>query len=189
MDDYLAARMISDPFGLLDCDVPVDGSVAFVVSTAYAAADSDHPVRVGACGGSAGLGGWDQRADYPKMASTDAAAEMWGRTDLGPRDVDLAELYDGFTFLTIARLEALGFCGDGEAGRSWRARHALPWTGSSRSTPTGSALGRPYHGNWVLHEASLQLRAEAGERQVGKHDVAVVSNGGGPIAGCMVLTR
>ena len=76
MDDYLSARLISDPFGLLDCDVPVDGSVAFVVSTADAAADCDHPVRVAACGGSDGFGGWDQRPDYPKMASTDAAAEM-----------------------------------------------------------------------------------------------------------------
>jgi hypothetical protein len=45
------------------------------------------------------------------------------------------------------------------------------------------------HGNWVLHEACLQLRGEAGERQIEKHEVAVVSNGGGPIAGCMLLTR
>ena len=56
MDEYLSARMISEPFGLLDCDVPVDGSVAFVVSTADAAADCDHPVRVEACGGSSGPG-------------------------------------------------------------------------------------------------------------------------------------
>ncbi len=190
MDDYLSARMISDPFGLLDCDVPVDGSVAFVVSSADAATDCDHPVRVGACGGSAGLGGWDQRTDYPKMASTDAAAEMWGRTDLGPADVDIAELYDGFTFLTLAWLEALGFCGDGEAGPFVEGAARIALDGELPLNTYGGQLsaGR-MHGNWVLHEACLQLRGEAGERQVGKHDVAVVSNGGGPIAGCMVLTR
>jgi acetyl-CoA acetyltransferase len=190
MGEYLAARTISDPFGLLDCDVPVDGSVAFVVSTADAAADCDHPVQVEACGGSLGEGGWDQRADYPKMASTDAAADMWSRTDLGPRDVDLAELYDGFTFLTFAWLEALGFCGDGEAGPFVEGAARIALDGELPLNTYGGQLsaGR-MHGNWVLHEACLQLRGEAGERQVPEHEVAVVSNGGGPIAGCMLLTR
>jgi acetyl-CoA acetyltransferase len=182
--------MISDPFGLLDCDVPVDGSVAFVVSTAGAAADFDRAVRVEACGGALGLGGWDQRPDYPKMASTDAAAEMWSRTDLKPADVDFAELYDGFTFLTFAWLEALGFCDDGESGAFVEGAARIALGGQLPLNTYGGQLsaGR-MHGNWVLHEACLQLRGQAGERQVASHDVAVVSNGGGPIAGCMLLTR
>jgi len=190
MEEYLGARMISDPFGLLDCDVPVDGSVAFVVSAAEAAADCDHPVQVEACGGALGEGGWDQRTDYPKMASADAAQEMWSRTDLGPGDVDLAELYDGFTFLTFAWLEALGFCGDGEAGPFVEDATRIALGGQLPLNTYGGQLsaGR-MHGNWVLHEACLQLRGEAGERQVQRRDVAVVSNGGGPIAGCMLLTR
>jgi len=190
MEDYLSARPISDPFGLLDCDVPVDGSVAFVVSTADAAADCDHPVRVAACGGSSGLGGWDQRADYPKMAATDAAAELWSRTDLTPADVDLAELYDGFTFLTFAWLEALGFCADGEAGPFVEGAGRIALDGQLPLNTYGGQLsaGR-MHGNWVLHEACLQLRGQAGERQVGRRDVAAVSNGGGPIAGCILLSR
>ena len=190
MEAYLAARTISDPFGLLDCDVPVDGSVAFVVSTVDAASDCDHPVQVEACGGSLGEGGWDQRTDYPKMASTDAAADMWSRTNLGPGDVDVAELYDGFTFLTIAWLEALGFCGDGEAGPFVEGAARMALDGELPLNTYGGQLsaGR-MHGNWVLHEACLQLRGEAGERQVPRHEVAVVSNGGGPIAGCMLLTR
>ncbi len=190
LDDYLSARMISNPFGLLDCDVPVDGSVAFVVSTADAAPDCDHPVRVEACGGSLGLGGWDQRSDYPKMASVEAAAEMWSRTDLKPADVNVAELYDGFTFLTIAWLEALGFCGDGEAGPFVEGATRIALQGSLPLNTYGGQLsaGR-MHGNWVLHEACLQLRGEAAQRQVEKREVAVVSNGGGPIAGCMLLTR
>ena len=190
MEDYLSARMISDPFGLFDCDVPVDGSVAFVVSTSDAAGDCDHPVRVEACGGSEGLGGWDQRSDYPKMASAEAAAEMWSRTDLTPGDVDLAELYDGFTFLTLAWLEALGLCGDGEAGPFVEGASRIALDGELPLNTYGGQLsaGR-MHGNWVLHEACLQLRGQAGERQVDRRDVAAVSNGGGPIAGCMLLTR
>ncbi len=190
IDDYLTARMISDPFGLFDCDVPVDGSVAFVVSTATLQPTATTRVRVEACGGSLGSAGWDQRPDYPKMASVDAAAEMWSRTDLAPGDVDIAELYDGFTFLTLAWLEALGFCGDGEAGPFVEGAARIALDGELPLNTYGGQLsaGR-MHGNWVLHEACLQLRGEARGRQVGKHDVAVVSNGGGPIAGCMVLTR
>jgi len=104
-------------------------------------------------------------------------------------DVDIAELYDGFTFLTFAWLEALGFCGDGEAGPFVEGAARIALDGQLPLNTYGGQLsaGR-MHGNWVLHEACLQLRGEGGPRQARKHDVAVVSNGGGPIAGCMVLT-
>ena len=88
-----------------------------MVSHADYAADCPNPaVKIEAVGGAYGSGGWFHRDDFPKMASSEAAAEMWSRTDLTPSDVDVAEIYDGFTFLTFAWLEALGFCGDGEAG-------------------------------------------------------------------------
>jgi acetyl-CoA acetyltransferase len=190
LDDYLAARLISDPLSLLDCDVPVDGSIAVVVSAADRAGDGPNPpVRVEAIGGSPGEGGWDQRPDYPKMASTDAAAQMWGRTSLTPRDVDVAELYDGFTFLTFAWLEALGLCGDGEAGPFVEGGKRIALDGDLPLNTYGGQLsaGR-MHGYWVVHEAVLQLRGAAGARQVPGAEVAVVSAGGGPIAGCMLLT-
>jgi acetyl-CoA acetyltransferase len=191
MEDYLSARMISEPLGLLDCDVPVDGSIAVVVSQAEHADGCAHPVRVEAVGGSDGAGGWDQRPDYPKMASTDAAREMWDATDLRPADVDVAELYDGFTFLTMAWLEALGFCADGESGPFLEGASRIALDGQLPLNTYGGQLsaGR-MHGYWVLHEACLQLRGQAGDRQVATQpEVAVVSNGGGPIAGCMLLTR
>ncbi len=190
LDDYLAARLISDPLSLLDCDVPVDGSIAVVVSAADRAGDGPNPpVRVEAIGGSRGEGGWDQRPDYPKMASTDAAAQMWSRTSLTPRDVDVAELYDGFTFLTFAWLEALGLCGDGEAGPFVEGGKRIALDGELPLNTYGGQLsaGR-MHGYWVVHEAVLQLRGAAGARQVPGAEVAVVSAGGGPIAGCMLLT-
>jgi acetyl-CoA acetyltransferase len=191
MDDYLGARMVSSPFGLLDCDVPIDGSVALVVSAADYAKDCPHrPVKVEAVGGSNGAGGWFHRADYPKMASADAAAQMWSRTDLTPADLNLAELYDGFTFLTFAWLEALGICGDGEAGPFVEGAERIALDGVLPLNTYGGQLsaGR-MHGYWLVHETCLQLRGEAGERQVPRRpEVAVAAVGGGPIAGCMLLT-
>ncbi|BBZ14735.1 thiolase family protein [Mycobacterium branderi] len=191
MADYLAARPVSSPFGLLDCDVPVDGSIAVVVSAAEYAADCPQPpVAVEAIGGSDGAGGWFHRPDYPKMAATDAAAQMWSRTYLTPADIEIAELYDGFTFLTLAWLEALGLCGDGEAGPFVEGAERIARDGVLPLNTYGGQLsaGR-MHGYWVLHEACLQLRGGAGERQVPhRPQVAVVAAGGGPIAGCMLLT-
>jgi acetyl-CoA acetyltransferase len=190
MDDYLAARPISTPLGLFDCDVPVDGSIAFVISASEH--EAPHAVRVEAIGGAPGTGaGWVYRPDYPKMASVEAAAEMWSRTDLRPADVDIAELYDGFTFLTFAWLEALGLCEDGGAGPFVEGASRIALDGELPLNTYGGQLsaGR-MHGYWVLHEACVQLCGEGGARQVARQpDVAAVAVGGGPIAGCMLLTR
>ncbi|UMB68149.1 thiolase family protein [Mycobacterium paraterrae] len=191
MDDYLSARPVSSPLGLLDCDVPIDGSIALVVSAASYADDCPHrAVHVEAIGGSNGAGGWFHRPDYPKMASVDAAAQLWARTDLTPADLHLAELYDGFTFLAFAWLEALGICGDGEAGPFVEGAERIALNGALPLNTYGGQLsaGR-MHGYWLLHETCLQLRGEAGERQVPRRpEVAVAAVGGGPIAGCMLLT-
>jgi acetyl-CoA acetyltransferase len=192
LDDYLNARSVSTPFGLLDCDVPIDGSIAVIVSSAdYARDCPKRPVRVEAIGGSLGEGGWFRRADYPKMASADAAAEMWSRTALKPKDIDVAELYDGFTFLTFAWLEALGICGEGESGPFVEGATRIALDGAMPVNTYGGQLsaGR-MHGYWILHEACVQLRGEGGPRQVKKPvNVAVIGAGGGPFGGCMLLTR
>lgn len=192
MDDYLSSRPISTPLGLFDCDVPIDGAIALVVSHADYAGDCPNPaVKIEAIGGAYGSDGWFHRDDFPKMASSEAAAEMWSRTDLKPSDVDVAEIYDGFTFLTFAWLEALGFCGDGEAGPFVEGATRIALDGELPLNTYGGQLsaGR-MHGYWLLHEACLQLRGQAGDRQLARRpEVAVAAAGGGPIAGCMVLTR
>lgn len=191
IDDYLAARMISDPLSLYDCDVPVDGACAFVISASDYAVDCPKPpVRVNAAARVAGPGGWIHREDYPKMASIEAARELWSRTDLRPSDLDVAELYDGFSFLTMAWLEALGICGEGESGAYVEGGARIGLGGELPLNTYGGQLsaGR-MHGHWVLHEACTQLRGDGGERQVPDAEVAVVSTGGGPIATCMLLTR
>ncbi len=192
LDDYLAARMISTPFGLFDCDVPVDGSTALIVSRADHAADVDHPVaRVEAVGTALrGRPSWDQYDDLTTMAARDAGAHLWTRTDLTPADVDLVELYDGFSFLAMVWLEALGFCGRGESGPFVEGGTRIALDGELPLNTHGGQLsaGR-LHGFGFIHEACLQLRGGAGERQVADAEVAAVGNGGGPIAGALLLTR
>ncbi|HEX6417548.1 MAG TPA: thiolase family protein [Acidimicrobiales bacterium] len=194
LEDYFASRMITSPFRLYDCDAPVDGSTALVVSRAAHARDVDHPVaRVEAVGTALrGRPSWDQFDDMTTMAARDAGAHLWTRTDLRPGDVDVAELYDGFSFLTMVWLEALGFCGRGESGPFVEGGHRIARDGELPVNTHGGQLsaGR-LHGFGFLHEACLQLRGEAGERQVpGRRvEVAVVANGGGSVAGVMLLTR
>ena len=194
LDDYFASRMITTPFRLFDCDAPVDGSTAVVVSAAEHARDVDHPVaRVEAVGTALrGRPSWDQFDDMTTMAARDAGAALWTRTDLTPADVDVAQLYDGFSFLTMTWLEALGFCGKGESGPFIEGGHRIAREGELPLNTHGGQLsaGR-LHGFGFIHEACLQLRGEAGDRQVpGKTvEVAAVANGGGPIAGTMLLTR
>jgi acetyl-CoA acetyltransferase len=192
LDDYMASRPVSTPFSLLDCDVPMDGSIAMVISTEDYAKDCPKtPIRMDAFGGALGEGGWFRRADYPAMASVDAAKAMWSRTDLKARDIDFAELYDGFTFLTFAWLEALGLCGEGEAGPFVEGASRIALEGEMPLNTYGGQLsaGR-MHGYWILHEACVQLRGEGGARQVKKPvDVAAVAAGGGPIACSFLLTR
>jgi acetyl-CoA acetyltransferase len=120
----------------------------------------------------------------------DAGASLWERTDLTPADVDLAQLYDGFSILTVLWLEALGFCGEGEAGGFLAGGARIALDGELPLNTAGGQLssGR-LHGLGLVHEACLQLRGRAGERQVpGRHEVAAVSNGGGPIGGALLLT-
>src|SRR5271168_4497837 len=197
MDDYLAARIITTPLCLFDCDAPCDGSTAFVVSHRDRADDLDHPaVHINALGTALrGRPSWDQFDDMTTMAARDAAASMWERTDLTPADVDTAQLYDGFSVLTIVWLEAMGFCGRGESGPFIEGGANIAREGLlPLNTAGGQLSGGRLHGFSLIHEACVQLRGEGGERQVvrpgGRNpEVAAVANGGGPIAGTMLLTR
>ena len=191
MDDYLEAPMISEPLGRLDCDLPIDGAVGLVLSAADCAADLPHPaVRFEAVGcANHDTHGWEPRSDFPAMAAKDAAAQMWARTDLRPSDVHVAQLYDGFSILTLSWLEALGFCGEGESGGFVDGGGRIRLGGELPLNTYGGQLsaGR-LHGFWLFHEAVLQLRGQAGPRQVPGAQVAVTSAGGGFRCGCILLT-
>jgi acetyl-CoA acetyltransferase len=197
LEAYLSARMISTPLGLFDCDAPSDGSTAFVVSHRDYAPDAPRPAcHVDAVGTALrGRPSWDQFDDMTTMAARDAAASMWERTELTPADVDVAQLYDGFSILAMVWLEALGFCGRGEGGPFVESGSAIALDGMlPLNTAGGQLSGGRLHGFGLIHEACVQLRGEGGDRQVTRPggrppEVAAVSNGGGPIAGSLLLTR
>ena len=123
------------------------------------------------------------------MACRDAGAQLWGRTDLKPADVQLAEMYDGFSFITMAWLEAMGFCGHGESGPFVEGgREHRPRRRCSRSTPT-AASSRPAGSTATASSTrrACSSGARRGERQVpGDPEVGVACAGGGPLAGALL---
>ncbi|MCW2784689.1 MAG: DitF protein [Marmoricola sp.] len=191
MDDYLASRMISEPLSLYDCDIPCDGATAVIVSGRDAAAGLPrHPLTIESVGtGMFERATWDQRIDLTTMAAHDAAATLWERTSLRPSDVDVAQLYDGFSFLTVQWLDALGFCEHGKVGAFIEDGSRIALDGDlPLNTAGGQLSGGRLHGMGLLHEACIQLWGSAGERQVAGAEVAAVGVGGGPVAGALLLS-
>ncbi|MFI1235721.1 thiolase C-terminal domain-containing protein [Nocardia salmonicida] len=191
MQDYLEARPVTTPFGLYDCDVPCDGAVAVLVSAVETTPDlAKPPVRVAAVGTQIlERIEWDQSTLTHEPQVLGQAAHLWSRTSLRPADVDVAELYDGFTFNCLSWIEALGFCGIGEAkdfldgGKNIARDGLLPL-----NTHGGQLSHGRTHGMGLLHEAVSQLRGEAGPRQVAGARVAVTSSGGLTPSGVLLLT-
>ena len=192
MEDYLAARMVSTPFGLYDCDVPCDGAVAVIVSAAETVGDLAQPVvRVAAVGTAIGERiSWDQGTFTHLPAVTGPAKHLWSRTDLTVADVDVMEIYDGFTFNCLSWLEALGVCEVGEAAGFLAGGKRIALDGDLPLNTHGGQLsaGR-LHGYGFVREAVQQLRGQAQGRQVENAEVALVAVGGGVPAGCFLLTR
>jgi acetyl-CoA acetyltransferase/uncharacterized OB-fold protein len=192
MDDYLSARPISSPFGLYDCDVPCDGSIAVIVSDASTAADLPHPaVRIEAVGTQITERiSWDQGTVTHEPQVLGQSAHLWSRTSMTPADVDLALVYDGFTFNAISWLEGLGFCGYGEAKDWLDGGRRIALDGELPVNPHGGQLseGRT-HGYGFLYEAVAQLRHQAGDRQVPDAQTALVTSGGGTPSGVLLLRR
>jgi acetyl-CoA acetyltransferase len=190
MDDYLNARPITTPFGLYDCDVPCDGAIAVIVSAVDAAHDlAKPPVLVEAVGTQiVERIDWDQSTLTHEPQVLGQAAHVWTRTSLRPADVDVAELYDGFTMNCLSWIEALGFCGIGEAGEFLDGGKNIARDGLLPLNTHGGQLshGRT-HGMGLLHEAVSQLRGEAGDRQVAGARVGVVSSGGLTPSGVLLL--
>jgi acetyl-CoA acetyltransferase len=190
MEDYLEARMISTPFGLYDCDVPADASIAVVVSAVETAGDlASKPIYVEAVGTQVTeRWAWDQSTMSHEPQTLGPSAHLWSRTSLRPSDVQIAELYDGFTFNCLSWLEALGFCGIGEAKDFLDGGTNLGPSGVLALNTHGGQLsaGRT-HGMGFLHEAVTQLRGQGGERQVDGARVGVVSTGGLAPSGVLLL--
>jgi acetyl-CoA acetyltransferase len=189
MDEYMAARMISTPFCLYDCDRFTDCSTVVIVSAGSALHEVKcQPVRIAAMAGAVDRYSWDQ-AEWP--ASYVTGADLWKRTDYKPKDVDTVQFYDGFAFLPITWLEGLGFCPVGEGGRFIEGGTRIARDGELPLNTAGGQLGAGrLHGFGFAHEAVTQLRGKAGARQIpGDPRVAIATSGGGPLAAALLLAR
>lgn len=191
MADYMASKMISTPLRMFDCDVHCDASTAIVLSRADAAKDRRNAaIRIEAIGSALHQPwSWDQLS-LTEGAAFDVGRMMWSRTDLKPNDVGSAQLYDGFSVLSLIWLEALGLCPRGESGRFVEGGSRIARDGVLPFNTNGGQLsGGRTHGLGYVHEACTQLWGRAGERQIAPHRVAVCAAGGGPLGGSLLLVK
>lgn len=179
--DHQASRWVVEPFHLLDCCLVSNGGIAVVVTSADRASDLRHPpVHVL---------GWGQCHPGYYLRRDDAFGLVSGAATAGPAalrmarvrisDVDVAQLYDCYTFTVLITLEDYGFCPKGDGG-PFVASGILGPSGSLKLNTGGGQLSGYYMwGMTPLSEAIMQVRGSAGARQVQPHDVALVSGNGG----------
>lgn len=184
--DYAAARMIREPLCMLDMDLPVDGADAFVLTSAERAKTLPHPpVLVHAIAtGMVGENTEDQLAGLERHGQHVVVEQLRAKSDLWLDDVDVYYPYDGFTIITAAWIENTGWCAPGDAGRFLREhwvdaesrvliRGRVPINSHGGSLSEGGTRGTGH-----VREAVLQLRGEAGDRQVAGARTALVTPGG-----------
>ena len=189
LDKYMAARMISTPLCLYDCDRFTDASTVAIVSAGEALDEvTARPVRIAASAGSVERYSWDQ-AEWASAYPT--GRDLWRNTDYTAKDVDTVQLYDGFAFQPITWLEGLGFCEVGEGGRFIEGGTRIALGGELPMNTGGGQLGwGRLHGFGFAFESVVQLRGQGGARQIpGDPKVAVATSGGGPMAAALLLAR
>src|SRR5260370_3375979 len=125
------------------------------------------------------------------MAANDAGRHLGELTDLKPADVDVANLYDGFSILTLIWLESLGFCAKGESGAFVEGGARIARDGLLPLNTGGGQLsaGR-LHGFGLLWETCVQLWGEGGRRQVPANpEVGIPPPARRPLPARLFLTR
>ena len=192
VDDVLAGPMIADPFTKLHCCIRSDGGAAAVLVSADRAKDlKSKPVWVLGTGETTShmlTSQWDDLTVGPAAVTGPLAFE---RAGVSPADVDVAELYDAFTYMLLLTLEDLHFCPKGEGG-AFVETGALRLGGALPTNTDGGGLSACHPGQrglFLLVEAVRQLRGECGPRQVPDARIACVSGTGGWFcsSGTMIL--
>ena len=191
--DYFSARWIAEPVCLFDCDIPVEGCVAIILTTAKRAHDLRNPPAY--------IAGYGQNTsrrralfhyslDNYMESGHSLASKLWASSGLGPQDMSAAELYDGFSPSTLYWLEAAGFCPEGEA-YAFIQDGRIALEGELPVNTFGGSLseGR-LHGMGHIAEAVMQVTDRANERQV-PNAAAVCAIDGSPMlrGSGLVVTR
>ena len=186
LEDYYAARMVREPLGLFDMDLPVDGADAFVLTTAERAKTLKQPsVLIHAA--TVGLVDDNDEDQLPSLARHGqhvVVSNLKARSDLWIDDVDVYLPYDGFTIITAGWIENAGWCTPGRAldfvREHWVDREQrVMINGRIPLNPHGGSLSEgATRGSGHMREAVVQLRGQAGERQVANARTALVTPGG-----------
>ena len=181
VDEVLAAPMMSTPLTTADCCLVTDGGGAVVVTSLERARDlAKPPVRILGYGESTTNTSMTQVPLLPTGAVASGQA-AFARAGLKPTDVDVVALYDSFTITVLLSLEALGFCGPGEAAALVASDRVRPG-GDLPLNTSGGGLSYCHPGQYgvlLLVEAVRQLRGEAGARQVSNPEIALAHGTGG----------
>lgn len=185
LDDYLAARMVSDPFSVRDCCLVTDGAAAVVMTRADRAKDlTATPVYL--LGGAAAAWHLDitNMPDLTVTAASLSGPRAMAQAKVKPSDIDVLELYDAFTLNIILFLEDLGFCKKGEGGAFVENGRIAPG-GTLPVNTNGGGLSCTHpgmYGLFTMVEAARQLMGQAGERQVASAKLALAHGNGGELS-------
>lgn len=194
LDAYRKSPMISTPLRVADCCLMTDAGAAYIVSAVDRARDMPHPV-VTVAGVGMDTNRWPQSVvftqkpdilDYPARQS---AADAYAMAGVGPKDLDLAQIYDGFSISALLQTEMLGLCETGAGGRFYLDGHAMPGGRVPVNTSGGHLAGGYLPGITLLVEGVRQLRGVRGGGQVKDARVCAVTGLGGNSHSTTILTR
>ena len=194
LEDYFAARWVVEPFRLFDCCLETDAAVAVLVTSAERARDlKQTPVLISAATWGSGRTLYsNEQPDITRTSAADMAPRLFEMAGMSAGDIDVAELYDCFTYSVLVQLEDYGFCEKGEGG-PFVESGATALGGSLPVNTHGGFLSEGYvHGLNHVYEAVSQLRGDAGERQVEGAEVALSTAQAGYISGntsALILRR
>ena len=194
LEDYLASRMIVDPFRMYDICLESDGACAVLVTSADRARDlRPKPVYISSAVYGGGPNQGEDLFDLLRWPSHShncykyLAADLWGAAGIGPADLDFAQIYDCFTYSVLMALEGLGFCREGEGG-DWIQGGRIGHNGELPLNTAGGLLSEAYiHGFNHVIEAVQQLRGEAGERQVPGAQIGLTTAGAMTCGSALIL--
>jgi len=191
LEQALAGKPVSDPLTVYDCSLISDGAAAVIlVPLDQAKRYTSRFARVLAVAQTSDHVALDSKKDITEFpAVRSAGAKAYEMAGLGPRDIDLAELHDCFTIAEIVASEDLGFVEKGQGGPF--AAAGCSTIGGPKPINTSGGLkskGHPVGATGVgqICDVVMQLRGDAGERQVPKHHVGLAQNLGGSGATCVV---
>jgi len=183
--EVIGARMVSYPFTVRDICLVTDGGGAIVLTAPERAKGlKEPPVYVLGVGQAITHANISSMPDLTVTGALQSGREAFAMAGLGPKDIDVVELYDAFTINPILFLEDLGFCPKGEGGRFVTGGHIAPGGGLPVNTNGGglSYCHPGMYGLFLLIEAVRQLRGECGARQVAGAKTAIAHGNGGVLS-------